>query len=78
MVLGLLLVLLMLVLLLAGTGAILLLRLVVAGAEQLAWWRRSGDLHHDIGGLADNLRLEALLGIGRVLDRADEAIGVHH
>lgn len=35
-----------------------------------------GDLDHDIGGLTHNLGLEALLGIGGVLDGADESVAV--
>jgi len=73
-----LLLLLVLVLLLAGTGAVLLLGLVASSAEQLRRRRGSGDLHHDVGGLADDLGLESLLGVSRVLDGADEAVGIHH
>lgn len=78
MVLWLLLLLLVLILLLAGPGAVLLLGLVPSSAEQLRRRRGSGDLHHDVGGLANDLGLESLLWISRVLDGADEAIGVHH
>lgn len=68
-----------LVLLLAGCPrAVLLLRLVATGPEQLRWRWWGGYLNHDVGGLADHLRLEALLGISRVLHGADETIGVHH
>lgn len=51
---------------------------MATGPEELRWWWWGGNLNHDVGGFADHLRLEALLGISRVLHRADETIGVHH
>lgn len=51
-----------------GTLAMLTLLLLVG----------RGDLDDDISWLADNLSLEALFGIGGVLDGTDEAIAVHN
>lgn len=44
----------------------------------LALWLLLGNLHHDVSGLANNLSLEAFLGISSVLDGADETVTVDY
>lgn len=58
--------------------AIFLWCLVATGAQQLRWWWRCWYLDDNVSGLTYDLRLEALLGIGCVLDGAYEAIRIDH
>lgn len=63
-------------LLLVGSGVLMVLRTLAMLTLLLLVGR--GDLDDDISWLADNLSLEALLGIGGVLNGTDEAITVHN
>lgn len=63
-------------LLLVGSGVLMVLRTLAMLTLLLLVGR--GDLDDDISWLADNLCLEALLGIGGVLNGTDEAITVHN
>lgn len=76
LVLGLTLSLLGSLLLLVGSGVLMVLGTLAMLTLLLLVGR--GDLDDDISWLADNLSLEALLGIGGVLNGTDEAITVHN